>query len=257
MRGRGAVSDYIDGVAAWLGQLQQSVDSIIAEEREGDLETGYSPYDDTVCGIVADDLKRKLSSNAFENYDLWAREFETGFEDFRLTLNRWRQDRRIETLLDQQLSNFDRANPKPFLNANSRTGAASQAVIEGYSEEVKDALKSLIRKQRLRKPPEPIKSAAEASPARGLGILLAAFSSQPTVVAEEKKSRTLAVVREETVAKLSTMTPRDAVLKNFNIFSDVWVLALSWDYASYILLLAYLFFPSAERAASFKDSRPE
>ncbi|MEO0851207.1 MAG: hypothetical protein AAFY04_07345, partial [Pseudomonadota bacterium] len=52
---------------------------------------------------------------------------------------------------------------------------------------------------------------------------------------------------------LSVITPRDAVLKNFQIFSDVWALAMSWDYASYILLLAFLFFPSAERAAGFKD----
>ncbi|MEM9170241.1 MAG: hypothetical protein AAGC56_11370 [Pseudomonadota bacterium] len=257
LRGRGAVSDYIDGVAAWLSQLEGTVRTIVDDNQAGDPETGYSPYDEAVCGTVVEGLKGKLSRNAFENYDRWAREFEVEFEDFRLTLNRWRQDRRIETFLDQQLNNFDRANPKPLLNPNSRTGAASAAVIERYAEEVTGALKSLIRKQRLRKPPEPLPSEAEKSPARGLGILFDAFTTEPVAVVEEKRrSRTLAVVQQESVAELSTMTPRDAVLKNFNIFSDVWVLALSWDYASYILLLAYLFFPSAERAAAYKDAAP-
>ena len=52
---------------------------------------------------------------------------------------------------------------------------------------------------------------------------------------------------------LSAISPRDAVLKNANIFSDIWALALSWDYAPYILMFAFLFFPSAERAREFKD----
>jgi hypothetical protein len=67
-------------------------------------------------------------------------------------------------------------------------------------------------------------------------------------------SRTLSVVISETVPSLSTITPRDAVLKNANIFSDIWALAIAWDYAAYVLMLAYLFFPSAERAAGFKDA---
>ena len=37
------------------------------------------------------------------------------------------------------------------------------------------------------------------------------------------------------------------------IDNDVWALAIAWDYAAYILMLAFLFFPSAERAAGFKD----
>jgi|GEM_PF-1704407 len=249
--GRGAASDYIDGVAEWLTQLEQSVREIIDENRSGDADTGFSPYDENVCGGVTDGLKQTLSRNAFDNYDLWAREFETGYEEFRQTLNRWRQDRRIERLLDQQLANFDRANPKPVTGA----GARSNDAIDTYAETVTSALKGLIRKQRLRKPPEPLPSASEQSPERGLNILLSMFSAEPEPVVEQKKpSRTLAVVQAESVAKLSVMTPRDAVLKNFNIFSDVWVLALSWDYASYILLLAYLFFPSAERRVRFKDS---
>jgi len=156
LSGRGATTDYIDGVAEWLTALERSVSEIIAEGERGDGVSGLSPYNDKGCGAVVDELKQKLSRNAFDNFDLWAREFETGYEEFRLTLNRWRQDRRIETLLDQQLTNFDRANPKPYFNPNSRSGVVSQSVIDRYSEEVKSALKSLIRKQRLRKPPAPI-----------------------------------------------------------------------------------------------------
>ena len=254
LAGRGAATDYIDGVAEWLSELERSVTTIIDDGRKGD-ENGLSPYDEKVCGRQVEALKAKLSRNAFDNFDLWAREFETGYEDFRLTINRWRQDRRIENLLDQQLANFDRANPKPILNPNSRSSAIAQTVIDRYADEVTSALKSLIRKQRLRKPPEPIPSAAEKSPERGINILLSIFSPETEQApVEEKRARTLSVVQAETIPKLSTMTPRDAVLKNFNIFSDVWVLALSWDYASYILLLAYLFFPSAERRSEFKDS---
>lgn len=254
LSGRGAATDYIDGVAEWLTALRQSVNAIIDEGRQADETTGLSPYDENICAAVIDEMKQQLSRNAFDNYDLWARGFETDFEVFRQTLNRWRHDRRIEILLDQQLQNFDRANPKPLLNPNSRSATAAGTVIDQYSEEVKSALRSLIRKQRLRKPPEPLLSAAERSPERGIEILRAIFvPDRIAKVPPERKSRTLAVVQQETVAKLSTITPRDAVLKNFNIFSDVWVLALSWDYASYVLLLAYLFFPSAERRAAFKD----
>ncbi|HXI86897.1 MAG TPA: hypothetical protein VNH64_05530, partial [Parvularculaceae bacterium] len=70
---------------------------------------------------------------------------------------------------------------------------------------------------------------------------------------DKEVSRTAAVVAAEFVPGLSTITPRDAVLKNANVFSDVWALAIAWDYAAYILMLAYLFFPSAERAAGHKD----
>ena len=253
-RGRGAVSDYFDGVAEWLAQLESSVREIVNAEIDGDPGHGYSAYDESACVVVADTLKQMLSRNAFDNYDLWAREFETTYEEFRLVLNRWRHDRRIETLLDQQLNNFDRANPKPRLNPNSRSSIAGREVIDRYSAEVTAALKSLIRKQRLRKPPRPIPSAAERSPERGLAILTSILSPPDAVEPQDEKiSRTLAVVARESVAPLAVITPRDAVLKNFNIFSDVWVLALSWDYASYILLFAYLFFPSAERLSRFKD----
>ncbi len=256
LRGRGAVSDYIDGVAQWLAALEVSVAEIVSDNVAGDAETGQSAYDEAVCAAAPDALKAQLSRNAFDNYDLWAREFETDFEAFRLTLNRWRQDRRIETLLDQQLANFDRANPRPRLDTATRAGAARAQVIDRYSTEVTDALKSLIRKQRLRKPPRPLPSAAELSPERGLAVLLTPFKAAAAPPEQEQRvSRTLAVVQAETIPQLSKITPRDAVLKNFNIFSDVWVLALSWDYASYVLLLAYLFFPSAERRAEFKDAR--
>ena len=200
--GRGAASDYIDGVAEWLTQLEQSVRIIVDENRAGAKDDGLSPYDENVCGNVTDSLKQMLSRNAFDNYDLWARDFETGFEEFRQTLNRWRLDRRIELLLDQQLNNFDRANPKPVTGA----GAWSNEAIDAYAETVESALKGLIRKQRLRKPPEPLPSAAEQSPERGLNILLSIFSSEPEPVVEEKKqSRTLAVVQAKRVAKLSVM----------------------------------------------------
>lgn len=49
------------------------------------------------------------------------------------------------------------------------------------------------------------------------------------------------------------MSPRDAVLKHAQVISDVWALGIAWDYASYVLMLAFLFFPSAERAAVRKD----
>ncbi|MEM9705551.1 MAG: hypothetical protein AAF850_05680 [Pseudomonadota bacterium] len=254
--GRGVASEYFEGVAVWLGALRESVKTLVDETRAGDPTTGLSAYDETLCARVADDLKTLLSANAFENYDKWARDFETPFEEFRQTLNTWRLERRIETLLDQQLASFDRANPVPRLNLSRPGEAASANAIEQYADEVRSALRSLVRKQRLNKPPAPLRSFAEISPSRGLAIVFEALRGPDTLDApepEKRPSRTLAVVQAERVAPLSTITPRDAVLKNFNVFSDVWALALSWDYASYILLLAYLFFPSAERSLQYKD----
>ena len=255
--GRGAATDYIDGVADWLAALEQSARAIIfGGQEEGAKNQQASPYDPSICAEKVGDLRGKLSRNAFENYDLWAREFETDFEEFRLTLNRWRLDRRLVNLMDQQLSNFDRANPKPYFSPTSQRGALQNAVIDRYSTQVTDALKSLVRKQKLRKPPVPLPSEAQLSPARGLEIFTTLLEPEPVRDFDpegRRKRRTQAEVEAEFIAGLSTITPRDAVLKNFNIFSDVWLLALSWDYASYILLLAYLLFPSAERAAFYKD----
>ena len=248
LSGRGVVSDYFLGVAEWLSSLEASVAAII----EGDDPSGRDPYDAGVCADATDRLKTHLASNAFDNYDLWAREFETDFNGFVVVLNRWRRDLRIERLLEQQLANFQRANPKP-VGLNERSDAA----IDSYGEQVESALKTLIRKQKLAKPPEPIPSAADLSPARGMAIVTELFRARDNGdpdTEEARKSRTQSVVYEdERIVALSTITPRDAVLKNANIFSDIWALAIAWDYASYILMLAYLFFPSAERAAGYKD----
>lgn len=244
--GAGAVTDYFIGLADWYRGLEESVAAII----EAPDPSGADPYDPEICAANVDELKRLLSLNAFDNYDLWARVFETRFNDFVSVLNRWRHDRRIERLLDQQLSNFDRANPKPV---ETRITAAQKRAIDSYAEDVESALKTLIRKQKLAKPPIPLKSAAELSPARGLDIFRSWLNPPETETEDEKVSRTQSVVENEFVPGLSTISPRDAVLKNANIFSDIWALALSWDYAPYILMFAFLFFPSAERSARYKD----
>jgi len=147
--------------------------------------------------------------------------------------------------------NFDRANPRPL---GVRISERQREAIDRYAGDVESALKSLIRKQKLAKPPVPLKSAAEISPARGLDIFREVFSPAPLAEDnDERQSRTQAIVDSEVVPGLSVISPRDAVLKHASIFSDVWALAISWDYAPYILMLAFLFFPSAERAAGFKD----
>lgn len=246
--GDGAVSDYFDGLAEWYKSLGANVETII----EGGDPSGVDPYNPTICADRIDELKTLLSRNAHDNYDLWAREFETSFNDFVSVLNRWRQDRRIENLLDAQLDNFYRANPKPV---GARMTAAQRSAIDRYAEEVESALSSLVRSQKLAKPPVPIRAYAELYPARGLGIFNEVFGPAPEPVEEEKVSRRLSVVMAEFIPSLSTISPRDAVLKNANIFSDIWALAVAWDYAAYVLMMAYLFFPSAERAAGFKDEQ--
>lgn len=248
--GVGAAARYYEGVAEWLGELEKSVDSLI----ESPDPSGVSPYEPGVCTAKIDALKRLLSRNAFENYDAWARTFESEFDDFAAILNRWRHDRRIERLLEQQLASFDRANPRPSADNGRRLTGRQASAIDSYAESVISALESLLRRQKLAKPPVPLKSAAEISPERGLDIFAAWFRPQAEEPAEEGRvSRTAAVVAEEFVPGLSTITPRDAVLKNASIFSDVWALAIAWDYAAYVLMLAFLFFPSAERAAGRKD----
>jgi hypothetical protein len=248
--GNGAVAQYFNDVAKWLADLEGSVAAII----DGPDPSGADPYDPDICADETGTLKRRLAANAFNNYDAWAREFETGFNDFVEVLNRWRHDRRIELFLDQQVANFDRANPKPTIGGTSRLSPGQRAAIDRYAEEVKSALETLVRRQKLAKPPAPLKSAAELSPERGLEIFATWFEPAPVDKNEEERvSRTAAVVAAEFVPGLSTITPRDAVLKNANIFSDVWALAIAWDYAAYVLMLAFLFFPSAERAPGHKD----
>ncbi|MEM8937472.1 MAG: hypothetical protein AAGC77_13820 [Pseudomonadota bacterium] len=245
--GAGAVVSYYAAIADWLRSLERSVTDIIESPLLGDSD---SPYDPEVCANTSAALKELLSRNAFENYDLWAREFQTEFNEFTGTLNRWRHDKRIEQLLEQQSDAFARANPKPM---GARISNAQSNAIDRYAEDVEAALGSLLRSQKATKPPPPQKSAAELSPARGLQIFVDWVEPPEPIAEPERISRAQAVVDAEFVAPLSTISPRDAVLKHANIFSDIWALAISWDYAAYVLMFAFLFFPSAERAAGFKD----
>lgn len=245
--GRGAVAAYIEGVAAWYAAVEESVETTLA----GDDPSGLSPFAPDVCARKADAMRAMLAENAYANYDGWARSFETAFNDFAIILNRWRQDRRVENLLQSQLDSFDRANPKPVAGLS----AAQTRAIDAFGAEVANSLKKLISTQRRNKPAPPIPSAAERSPERGVDIVLAMMRG-PENDAEAPKirvSRTADVVAAERIAGLSAITPRDAVLKHAQIFSDVWALGIAWDYASYVLMLAFLFFPSAERAAGRKD----
>jgi hypothetical protein len=245
--GRGAVAAYIEGVAAWYDAVADSAAATLA----ADDPSGLSPFTPNVCAAKTERLSALLSSNAYANYDAWSRSFEAEFNDFIVIINRWRQDRRLEALLDSQLAAFDRANPKPVAGLSP----AQARAIDAYADAVAGALKKFIAGQRRVKPPAPIPSAAEISPERGLDIVRAMFRKRIDDPPPEKKriSRSTEIVAAERIAGLSPMTPRDAVLKNAAVFSDVWALGIAWDYASYILMLAFLFFPSAERAAGRKD----
>ena len=247
-RGDGAVTSYFTGIADWYRGLEASVETIIKDDP-----SGVSPYEPEICQVKIEELRRLLARNAFVNYDAWAGDFESAFDDFASILNRWRHDHRIERFLEQQLASFDRANPRPRQSTGQGV-SRSQAIAMGrYASDVKSALETLQRKRKLAKPPILLKSAAELSPARGLDIFYEWFSPAPAPQPPETVSRRRAVVDAEFIPVLSTISPRDAVLKNANIFSDIWALAISWDYAAYILMFAFLFFPSAERAAGFKD----
>lgn len=243
--GRGAVAAYIEGVAAWYAAVEESVAGALAANDP----SGLSPFTPNICAAKADELRALLSANAYDNYDRWAGAFETAFDDFIIVLNRWRQDRRIETLLETQLAAFGRANPKPVAGLS----AAQARAIDGYAEEVTGALKKFIAAQKRNKPSAPIASEAEKSPERGLDIVAAMLRRAGTEDAPKRVPRTAEVVANERIAPLSALTPRDAVLKHAQIFSDVWALGIAWDYASFVLMLAFLFFPSAERAAARKN----
>lgn len=247
--GRGAVAAYIEGVALWYASVEESVAATLA----GDDPTGLSPFEPEICATTAQEMRGALAGNAYANYDAWASSFETGFNDFAIVLNRWRQDRRIEVMLQTQLDSFDRANPKPVAGITP----AQLRAIDGYADEVTSALKKFISAQRRTKPAAPIASAAELSPERGLDIVAALFrekSADEGKKPEKRVARTADIVAAERIPGLSAMTPRDAVLKHAQVFSDVWALGIAWDYASYVLMLAFLFFPSAERAAGRKDN---
>jgi len=84
--GDGAVSDYFDGLAEWYVSLGENVEALIT----GADPSGADPYDPAICADRVDQLKTLLSRNAHDNYDLWAREFETQFNAFASVLNRWR-----------------------------------------------------------------------------------------------------------------------------------------------------------------------
>ena len=248
--GRGAVAAYIEGVAAWYAAVGASVEAALG----GADPTGVSPFTPEICEAKSEAMRARLAADAYANYDAWASAFETAFNDFAIILNRWRQDRRIESLLQSQLDSFDRANPKPVAGLS----AAQARAIDAYAEGVRAALKKSLSAQRRNKPAAPIRSAAELSPERGLDIIAALFrpdAAKEAGDAVKKPSRTAEFVAAERIPGLSALTPRDAVLKHAQTYSDVWALGAAWDYASYVLMLAFLFFPSAERAAGRKNER--
>ena len=243
--GRGAVAAYIEGVAGWYQAVEDSVAAALA----ADDPTGLSPFTPEICADKAEEMRGLLAADAYANYDRWAGAYETAFDDFVIVLNRWRQDRRIEALLETQLAAFDRANPRPVAGLSD----AQARAIGGYADEVTGALKKFVNAQKRNKPTRPILSEAEKSPERGLDIIKSMLNPASAADAPTKVSRTAEVVANERIAPLSALTPRDAVLKHAQVFSDVWALGVAWDYASFVLMLAFLFFPSAERAAGRKD----
>ena len=243
--GRGAVAAYIEGVAGWYQAVEESVAASLA----ADDPTGLSPFTPEVCAGKAEALRGLLAADAYANYDRWAGAYETAFDDFIIVLNRWRQDRRIEALLESQLAAFDRANPRPVAGLSD----AQARAIGGYADEVTGALRKFITAQKRNKPSAPIASEAQKSPERGLDIIAAMLRPAASQEAPKRASRTAEVVANERIMPLSALTPRDAVLKHAQVFSDVWALGIAWDYASFVLMLAFLFFPSAERAAGRKD----
>ncbi len=243
--GRGAVAAYIEGVAEWYAAVEASVAATLA----ADDPSGLSPFTPEICAAKAEELRALLAANAYENYDRWASAFETAFNDFAIVLSGWRQDRRIETVLKSQLDAFGRANPKPV---SGLTSAQSQAINQ-YQDEVVGALTKFHKSQKDSKPPVRLLSEAEKAPERGLAIITAMFSGSPAGELATKPSRTKSNDAGKPLAPLSELTPRDAVLKHAQIFSDVWLLGVAWDYASFVLMLAFLFFPSAERAGTGRD----
>lgn len=248
--GRGAVAAYIEGVAQWYAAVGESVAATLA----ADDPSGLSPFTPAICAQTADRLRALLSADAYENYDRWAIGYETAFNDFVVMLNRWRQDRRIETLLETQLGAFDRANPKPVAGLSD----AQARAIDAYADEVTGAIRKFLSAQRRTKPAAPIPSEAEKSPERGLDIVAAMFRPAPAAESAKpakKVSRNAEAVAAERIAPLSELTPRDAVLKHAQVFSDVWLLGIAWDYASFLLMLAFLFFPSAERGGTAQERK--
>jgi hypothetical protein len=243
--GRGAVAAYLEGVADWYRAVEQAVADILA----ADDPSGLSPFAPEICARTSEALRDRLAGDAYANYDAWSQGFAAAFNDFAVALNRWRQDRRIEAILAAQLDSFDRANPKPVAGLT----AAQARAIDAFSGEVVAALKKFLAAQRRSKPPPPLPSAAELAPERGLAIIAAHLWPREPAAPATRRARTAATVAAERIAPLSELTPRDAVLKHAAVFSDVWALAIAWDYASYVLMLAFLFFPSAERAAGRKD----
>lgn len=239
--GDGAVAAYLKGVSAWYADLERAVSTIVDEAARP------SPRDGAQCGAAAAELRALLARDPYANYDAWARQFHTRFNDAAETVNLFRSDRRIETLIEQQLAAFDRANPKPVL-----ASPAQRAAIDRFETDVKASLKALLRDMRGAKgrAPKPWPPAAEKDPERGLAILAKWFAPKDAEKGT-KKPDTSAADRART-APLSVITPRDAVLLHADVFSDVWALGIAWDYAAYLLMLAYLFFPSAERAAGRK-----
>ena len=212
--------------------------------------SGLSPFTPGICAMKSDELRALLAADAYANYDAWAGGFETGFNDFIVVLNRWRQDRRIESLLQSQLDSFDRANPKPI----GRMTAAQSRAINIYAEQVTSTLAKLLAAQKGRKLDTPLKSQEQLFPERGLEIVVS-FVRELSPDSQEAPKKRAPRITNKTIPGLSIMTPRDAVLRNAQVFSDVWALGVAWDYASYVLMLAFLFFPSAERAAGRKDDQ--
>lgn len=237
--GRGAVAAFIEGVAEWYAAVEESVAATLAAEDP----SGLSPFTPEICAAKAEELRALLAANAYDNYDRWASTFERSFNDFAIVLSGWRQDRRIQAVLKAQLDAFGRANPKPV----SGLTAAQSRAINQYQSEVIGALTKFHQSQKNSHPPIRALSEAEKSPERGLEIITAMFSAAP---AAEPQKRTKANDAAKPLAPLSELTPRDAVLKHAQIFSDVWLLGIAWDYASFVLMLAFLFFPSAERGAT-------
>ena len=226
--GAGPASTYLLRLTEWLDGLTESAESQITVGRgRGGLEEMRG-----LCTRESEGFARRFKNIETWNFRRWERLFAADFDQFRATLTDWRDRPTIIAFVETQLAARDLAVSPPALGSGPQADR-TRAMLQAYTAQVESRLRDLIAEFG-GGPPRPL----PANTAWSLADLLPIATPSAPAATESRGTE---------IAGLQFISARQAILQYAFLAIDIWAFAIAWDFASYALIIIYIFFPGLGR----------
>ena len=229
MSGSGPAREYLERLSGWLSSVAKSARQQIATEKGGNRSEEILK----ACMKDGRALNKRLDKIETTNFKKWERNFARAFDKMRLKIIDLRKRATVLTFVEAQLEAMDLSVVPPQM-PNTPTGKRVAAQLEAYTDQVRLRLSELIGRFDTM-PPRPLPPTPTWSVA---DLLTSAESSAPsTPKADDGRD----------IPALQQTSARQAIWQYAYQAFDIWAFALSWDFASYALIIIYVVFPGLDR----------